>query len=152
MICAEQRMTATDADPTTERQDARVLEGVSEKALGSTNCKNVFAWCASLKNTVPPDVRRRWTRELPVQWAEEITIQGLEDNEGGTKCDRWETDLPVGILRMLESQKNRLRKGSQLSNIGEPAFRERPTREAVFSNQYYLTTSRTICSWLEETI
>ena len=42
-------------NPTTERQDARVLESVSEKALGSTNCKNVFAWCASLKNTVPPD-------------------------------------------------------------------------------------------------
>ena len=29
---------------------------------------------------------------------------------------------------------------------GEHAFRERPTREAVFSNQYYLTTSGPICS------
>ena len=52
--------------------------------------------------------------------------------EGGTKYDRWETDLPVGILRMLESQKNRLRKGSQLSNMGEPAFRERPIGKPVF--------------------
>ena len=56
----------------------------------------------------------------------------------------------VGVLRMLESQKNRLRKGSQLSNMGEHAFRERPTREVVFSNQYYLTTSGPICSDLKK--
>ena len=40
-------------NPTTERQDARVLESVSEKALGSTNCKKCVRMVRQFKEYCP---------------------------------------------------------------------------------------------------